>query len=333
MVGSVVVVGLIVFWLVAGREDSGAPTPSAAVAPSAPTASESAQAPGAAAPTDSIEALAQRPLPESLRGTDVDGGLTVTADGHFVPTADAIALFDYFLAASGEESADVIRARIIAHIRSRLDGDAALEAEALLETYLAFREELRELAGASEVPSDLERRLQWIRELRRKHFGAEVAETLFGESEDVARIDLERRRVAMDKSLEPEERLARLEALNAQLPESVRATRSEARAPQRVHEEVEALRRSGASDAEIFALREQRFGREAAERLAQYDTARETWEQRLEIYHGERDDFLGRGYVAELSPEEREAALEALRSEHFEGFELERVRRLDRFAP
>src|SRR5262245_5242889 len=47
--------------------------------------------------------------PRSLRGTRVDGGFVVDADGHFVPTLDARRLFDYYLTATGEVSNDELR--------------------------------------------------------------------------------------------------------------------------------------------------------------------------------------------------------------------------------
>ena len=49
-----------------------------------------------------------------------------------------------------------------------------------------------------EEREDLERRLQYLRELRREVFGAEVAEALFGEQEARWFADLERRRIARD---------------------------------------------------------------------------------------------------------------------------------------
>jgi lipase chaperone LimK len=271
-------------------------------------------------------------LPRSLRGSDADGGLAIDAGGAFLPTPDAIALFDYFLAASGEEDPAVIRQRIVDQIRGRLGGAAAREAEALLDSYLAFRDELRELVQAAEAPPHLEQRLQWIRELRREHFGPEVAAALFGAGEDVVLIDLERRRVATDASLDAEERAARLAALDARLPESVRVTRQRARAPQRVREEVAALRSAGASEAEVFAVRERSFGAEAADRLAALDAQRAEWERRLAAYQAERDQLLADEEIAALAKEEREAALDALRAAHFEPGELQRVRAIDHFG-
>lgn len=303
-----------------GRAEApaGAPAPSGG-SPAAPGESE-------------IARLARGPLPRSLRGTEVGGGLALGEDGHFLPTRDAIALFDYFLAATGEEPEAVIRQRIVDQIRARLPAAAAAEAEALLDTYLRFRTAARELAGSGDVPGDLERRLQWIRELRREHFGA-TAEVLFGEEEETTRIDLERRRVATDPELDEAEKRARLEALDEGLPESVRVARERARAPAATQQEVEALREAGASEQEVFALREERFGREAAERLAALDVEQERWQDRLGAYRAERDALVDELEAEGADPAARSEAIEALRLRHFSEAELLRVRALDGEGP
>jgi lipase chaperone LimK len=97
----------------------------------------------------------------------------VDASGHLVPTPCAIALFDHFLSATGDQPAAQIRARILAE-------SAALE-----------------------------QRLPWPRELRRKHFGAEREATIFGDDERAAALAIEERRVESDASLSETEKRAR----------------------------------------------------------------------------------------------------------------------------
>ena len=307
-----------------GGEPEPAPT-IPAVGRAAAQAGDDLAAPG----SNEISQRARGPLPRSLRGTEVGGELSLSEDGHFVRTPDALALFDYFLSATGEEPEAVLHQRIIDHIRATLPAAAASEAEALLDTYLRFRAAARELAEAGQVPGDLERRLQWMRELRREHFGAD-AEMLFGEEEATTRIDLERRRVAADPALGEDEKRARLGALAERLPESVRAARERAHAPGATQTEVEALRKAGGSEQEVFALREERFGREAAARLAALDQEQQHWRERLSAYRAERDAL-----VAELDARGasdtsvRSNALETLRLRHFSGTDLLRVRTLD----
>ena len=335
---AIAIVGLLV--LVRSRDEERTPAPApAALAPpelpsdTAPRPADLAPSPPEADGTTEVERLARGLLPRSLRGTDVDGGLGVDADGHLVVHRDVLATFAYFLSASGEEPDAVLRQRILDHIHAQLDEPAASEAIALLDQYLGFREAVRELAQGGEVPHDLERRLQWLRELRREHFGTEHAEILFGEEEQALRVDLERRLVATDPDLAPGERAARMAALEEELPERVREARRRARAPGDAMHEAEALRAGGASEAEIFAMREARFGPEAAERLAALDAERAAWNARLGAYQAERDAL--RGEAAERGLDEATVSdqLEALRREHFEPDELLRVRALDGFDP
>ena len=86
---------------------------------------------------------------------------------------------------------------------------------------------------------------------------------------------------------------------------------------------MRALRDEGASDSEIFAVREERYGSEAAERLAALDARRADWKRRLAAYRAERDGLLADGAASQ------EAALDALRERHFEANEITRVRALE----
>jgi lipase chaperone LimK len=290
-------------------------------APEPPAAATAAGAGGEPAPA------AAAPLPRSLRGSEVDGSLAVGADGRFLPTPGARRLFDYFLSAAGEEPLDVIRERIALHVRGVLPPEAAAGAVEALERYLGYREALRQLARAGQVPDDLERRLQWIRELRQEELGPELARAFYAEEEEVMLVDLARREVLLDASLDAAERAQRLDALEARLPEAVRAARARATAPERTRREVERLRQRGASDAEVFAVREEAFGWEAAQRLAELDRSRAAWDERLADYRAARDALLA---DPELAPDARARAVEALREERFAGGERERVAALER---
>lgn len=305
-------------WLAYDRRPERTLAPAAPI-PAAPAAS------GIESPQDAT----LPPLPASLRDTEVDGALGVDSQGRFVPGPAALALFEYFFSATGEEPEATIRARIVAHARSVLPPAAAAEAEALLDLHLRYREHVRELTTRGEPPEDLERRLQWIREARRQIFGPDLAAALFAEEEAVTAIDLERRRVAKDETLGAAERELRLEALEARLPERVRQTRRSASAPAMVAKEVDALRESGATEAEIFAARERAFGSEAAGRLAALDREQAEFAARVASWRSERDAILA---DPGLPAEERQARIEALRDERFSEAERLRVRALEALA-
>jgi hypothetical protein len=149
-VGAVLVLG--------GSEATRAPTVASSSSPD--------DAPGGSGP-------AVPPLPASLRGTEVAGALPVDARGHLRVVPAVLELFDWFLAASGEEPIAQTRARIEAEIRVRLEPPAEGEALALLDRYLAYREAVRVLAESDASGLSLERRFQRVRELRRANFGGE----------------------------------------------------------------------------------------------------------------------------------------------------------------
>jgi lipase chaperone LimK len=259
-------------------------------------------------------------------GTSVAGDLRLDAAGRFAPGPEALLLFDYFLAATGEEPAERIRARILAEIRRRLPAEAAREAEALLERYLAYRDAARERFAGDASLGDVERRFQRVRELRREIFGAGLAAALFGDEERVLAVDIERQRVVQRADLDPAERDRLLAALEEQLPEAERAARREARAALDLREAEAALRAAGAGPAEIEAERERRFGPEAAERLAALDRRRAEWDGRVAAYRAARDALRAEGRDAA----DYDAALEALRDAHFAGPERVRIEALDR---
>jgi lipase chaperone LimK len=199
---------------------------------------------------------------------------------------------------------------------------------AFLDQYLAYRAEGQVLAGDADAAggADLERRLQWLRELRRKHFGAELAETLFGDDERATEAAIERRRVLADATLSADEKQRRVAAIDATLPEPVRAAREAALLPATLGEQEKAVRASGGSDADVRALREKLVGPEAADRLAALDERRAEWARRLDAYRAARDPIA---HDAALDPAARDAALESLRARLFDARERIRVRTID----
>ena len=266
--------------------------------------------------------------PASLRDSAVDGELLADANGHFVPTPRALALFDYFLSATGEEPAAQLRARIGVEITQRLPPEAAREANAFLDSYLRYRTDAAQTANDERLAesADLGRRLQWLRELRANHFGPELATTLFRDEERAEQVAIEEQRVESDASLSETEKTARLEALEQQLPDSMRRARGASAAPLRLFQAEQQLRARGGSATEVRALREGIVGTEATARLEERDRGRAVWNERLATYRAERDAIVAN---PDLDPKAREAALEAVRAQRFDARERIRVRVID----
>lgn len=305
--------------------------------PAAPLPTKSAEAPTGgrprarlpAAPMTAEPAITDRPapaLPGSLLGTARDGALRVDAAGDLIVGPEILALFDYFFSATGEESDEVIRARILAAIRAELSGPAADRAIALLDDYIAYREATRALSAQGST--DLDDRLDALRRLRRKHFGDEDADKLFGEQERADAVALEQKRVREDRSLSPEERDRRLARLEEDLPEPIRAARDEAVRPQRQQAEEQAMREQGATDEEIRRRRVETVGEEAADRLAALDQRRAAWKERLAAFRAKRAAIV----ASEPSEPAQRAAVQRLLEESFTPEEQIRVRAADAIA-
>jgi lipase chaperone LimK len=308
--------------------------------PSPPAGAPAASAPadvaddGAPSGSSDLPALNGDRLarPRSLRGTRIDGGLAVDANGRFVPTLETRRFFDYFLTASGEVPADALRARIEHEIGRRLAPAAARDAMALLQRYLAYRERVRQLATV-EVPDDddLEARLAMLVALRREVLGNDAAEAFFADEEADARRLLATRRIANDASLTPEERLARIDAIyadaEAELPADIREAREAARLATSLRDTEAEIRARGGDEAEIAAVRERLAGPEAAARLADLDRRRSAWQARVAAFRAARDRVQ---HDATLSPDARAAAITRLLDESFDPAERRRVAALDR---
>jgi lipase chaperone LimK len=273
-------------------------------------------------------------VPDSLRGTEVDGALVVGADGRFVPSKDTVRLFDYFLSVHGEEAEELTLARLDERIAQRLPADAVPDARAFLARYVQYRERGRELEQALERAVEpggadvLAGRLAELRALRREIFGAELAQTLFGDDESLAEAAIERRRIFDDPSLSDRARIEKLAEVQSRLPESVRRSEEEALVPLRLHEDEAAAIAAGASRAEIQTLRERAVGRDAAERLADLDQQRADWDRRIEVYRLERDRVLAN--IGDAPEAQKSEFMKRVRERHFKQDELPRVEALDR---
>jgi lipase chaperone LimK len=268
--------------------------------------------------------------PDSLRDTAPDGALAADADGHLLINPELRRFFDYWYSASGEEPDARLRLRMVAAIRAQLDDPAEDEALALLERFVRYRQRGRELFERADLRDDLAARANAVGDLRRDVFGADDAARLFGDDDALVAVALAERRIAADPSLSAEQRVAQRAALEATLPERLRAVRAEAMAPQRLADEVAALRAQGASPAAIQALRASRVGEAAAERLAALDVQRAAWQQRVDTYRQARAAIDA---DPALDAAQRSAAVATLRAEHFSGPELQRIEALDSLEP
>ncbi|RFA36155.1 lipase secretion chaperone [Alkalilimnicola ehrlichii] len=273
---------------------------------------------------EAFNAFMQAP---ELRGVDVAGSVNVDANGALILDLDLRDLIDFFLAGiQSEEDLPLVRTALLGYLQSLgLANPVIDEVLAVMDRYVEYL--LAAEAADGYETDDLARRLERLHHLRRETLGLELAEAFFAEEEAYDRYSIELRRILADASLTPAQREQQLAAIEAWLPETIVAQQQRAATIHNTREEVAVLREQGASDTEIYRLRAERFGSEAAERLAQRDAERSQWQRRVAAYRTERDAVLNN---PGLSDDDKEQALQRLMQEHFSEPEARRLRALER---
>lgn len=253
----------------------------------------------------------------SLQGTRPDGAVHVAQDDSVVADARLIELFDYYLSTVGEKSPAAVQAEVERELDRTLRPAAAAAAKRVLARYIAYRQALaglqtdRRLSGQDAAA--LKRRLNALRSLRAQYFSQREIAAIFG-SEDAANADaLARVEIRDDRTLSMQQKQARLAALDAGLPADVRAARAAPLKIVRVQEEAERLRAGGTGEEDVFRLRAEAFGADAAQRLADVDREEAAWKLRIDAYLAERRGLHD------------EAALAALRNRMFSVDEQRRL--------
>lgn len=268
-------------------------------------------------------------LPASLRDTAVDGELTMDANGNLVLSAGVRAVFDYFLAAVGEEPLDIIVARIRGYIALKLSARAVEQANRLLDSYLAYRNALGQVSPPAADLAQLDQQryaIDTMKQLRRQHLSAAAVAAFFGDEEAYDEYTWQRLKLAEDKRLSPAQRRGQEAALLAQLPATAQQNIQVLTRYQRLSELTSEWQQRGGDATELRTIREQEVGAAAADRLEALDRQRVQWNQRLGMYFTERERLLRQ---TGLSESDRQRALEQLRARHFQSAELLRVQNLE----
>lgn len=257
----------------------------------------------------------------SLRDADIDGALHFGPDGRLRPDADLLRRFDFFLALSGERSDADIRRLLLASIADQYGPVAAAEAAAWFDRYLGLRAELAAQLGEA----DLTRDLAAIERAQRRWFG-DHAEAMFAAENDYRAIAAERMRLQRDTQLSEADRAALEAELDARLPEAVRDDLQQSANVELAHGQTRQFEQQGLSEAQRRSEREALFGADAAQRLAELDRQRATWDQRVADYVRQRDQLQTRAW---RDASQQQAALANLRNSLFSGPDLRRVESLE----
>jgi len=274
-----------------------------------------------ARPASKAAAATPPPFVPSMAGTRPDGLPEAAAGAALKVDAELRHLFDYYLSALGEADLPVIRAGIERELERRLAPAAAAEAKRLLGQYLAYKRALAEAeraqgppASATSFAAAARNRLLAMQELRKRYFSPTEAAGLFGDTDARDQDAIARLEVVDDKTLSPAQRLQRLADLDRKLPPALQEERTTPQRVLSVEQQVEAARKGGASEDELYRLRAAAFDLQAASRLAQLDREQADWLRRIAAYRSASAGLAG-------SP----AAIQQLRDNLFTSFEQKRL--------
>lgn len=279
------------------------------------------------APTPQTDGLES--LPASLRGIDVPGELEEDERGNLKMTRGVRDVFDHFLAATGEEPAPQIRQRLLAYIQHRLRPVAAAQAIALMDRYIAYKDQLDSKLGGSRAgsPDDVKARMLTVRDMRRRTFDPPVVAAFFGDDEAYDQYSLDRAEILADKTLSPQQAAARIAELLARQSPQFRQQRDALEMVQTLDTLTAAWQERKGSAAELRQLREVMVGKEAATRLETLDRETETWNSRVAAYLQMRDTLRTNPALADGS---RLQAAAELRDNTFSAAERVRIETLER---
>lgn len=275
-------------------------------------------------------------LPNSLASAGRPAPLAHGSSGEFIADIRLRRMFDYYLSAIGEEPLEHIVARIRYDLRQQLADDDFERALLLLEDYLQYRNEIGNLVeqyntqNAAYGPTDLEQLLhakRLMKELRADYLPDNVAEAFFAEEDAYDNYMLAQADILRDNTRSVEEKRVAIALLEQQHESTLPISRQRNNTVASLRQSEASLRKRGANKDELFALRAEKVGADAAERLAQLDQERESWNARLETYHSELRVIEADSQYPES---ERNRLISELRKTHFTDTESKRVDALDR---
>lgn len=266
--------------------------------------------------------------PSELVDTQVPDGLHVDAQGHLIVEAANREVFDYFLdvPASLPNAQRVAMAE--AHLHAKLVSPALAEARSLLRRYLDYRLALaaqddvgrnkptiEQLQQRPEMLATLRQKLSTRTALRRQYLGADVAQAWYGDADAIDTAELERLAVMADATLTPEQRTARIAAIDATLPAAVQQVRRQAASPAQLANDMAAWAKQGLSEAQIRQrLAAQGVDGAVADRLLQAGREQADWRTRYDAYARERDRI---NRAAGLADADRVTQIAQLRQQTF----------------
>ena len=270
-------------------------------------------------------------LPASFGGTTVDGVFRLDANGNLLISEDIRRIFDYFLAAAGEEPLRTSVERLRAYIAAELPANAREQALVLLNQYLDYKRELvlleRDLPQMANLDA-LRQREAAVQALRARIFDSETQQAFFAREEAYNQFTLQRLAILQNGELDDAGKAAAVDQLRNSLPAEMQDTVL----PQlqnELRQQTARLQAAGAKPEQIRQLRQQLVGAEATQRLEVLDQQRQTWKKRIAQYSTEKAAIENN---PGMSASDKRAAIAQLAAENFDEREQLRLEAAEQLA-
>jgi len=270
-------------------------------------------------------------LPASFAGTSVDGVFRLDADGNLLISEDIRRIFDYFLAAVGEEPLRASVERLRAYITAQLPATAREQALALLNQYLDYKRELvlleRDLPQMANLDA-LRQREAAVQALRARLFDTQTQQAFFAREEAYNQFTLQRLAILHDNQLDDAGKAAAVDQLRNNLPAEMQDTVL----PQlqnELRQQTAQLQAAGAKPEQIRQLRQQLVGAQATQRLEVLDQQRLTWKKRIARYSSDKAAIENN---PGMSAGDKRAAIAQLAAENFDEREQLRLEAAEQLA-
>lgn len=246
-------------------------------------------------------------LPKSLQGTKVDGEIVIDEQKQLVVTTGLKNLFDYFLSTQGEESLAVIEQSTIDYIQKRTPEPAASQAIKIYRNYLAYLKAVSSIdKELSKYTSDnsqqidislIKQQQSRIQALRNQYFDAATIKAFFGAEDALNTYTLATLEANQNPNLTETQRQQIEQNAKQQYIASIADKQLQAKLQQQDNiatllSETEKLRKQGASQDEINALRRQYVNEDAVQRLSQLDAQEADFAKRVAEFGQVRQQIL-----------------------------------------
>lgn len=285
-------------------------------------------------PQDSPRVINDLQQLKTFRASGIDGELKVDEQGQLIISVSIRHWMDYYLSALGELDLPEILALMQQKI-DQLPEPARSQASGILQSYVSYKDQMADYDGGDAVDpmntdsammfGDLKSRMDWQKRLRREHFSPQLVTEFWRVDEiiddfTVAKMDV----VSSDQTAaEKKQALAKLEQ---ELPEDVWTIRRASRVSVEVEmQEQEIIEQGGDAQVvkeQVQQLRSEKYGDQAAQRLAELDQKQQAWQDQLLAYQNEKQRVA---QLEGLSEQDKQQILQDYKQQNFTAQQLPRV--------